>query len=365
MFFWWLLCMLTFVALVAVIPYHVKKLFEWFWLNLEGAGRKMLVAIHAFKQEYGYQYPLPGSHYQRTQSGQGQRAGTWLPSPFLRPHGYTDPDRNELRVTINVSSKGAVEAAESSQTFKVVFRMAWSVAEWVRFYDHPGVPGDHGEIPENLIHKGSDIEAWFHTSQEKLTKRNEDFLPGSAVISFMNDYPGGEHFLRILESTTKYARQLFGLFKINELMNVSDTQPVTIDYRPPDIRGQPVDMTGIDPMPIACQNLEQFQRQVSQVLEVILRQELEVFGVYINELNIAELQFPQSLAERNRAQAARPDDAANIRQLTDALKGNVKELKKLGVDPDIAAAILAGTGAGGSSDTMSTLIMKALKRYSR
>lgn len=335
---WWFAAAIAVGALLVSIAYAINSFLEMTWLNIEGAGRKVLVGVHAWRREHAGVYPWPH---------EPKRASYILPL-LMRPYMYVDPDRDEARLDISLSLIGAVESTENAERARVILRVSWSIPDWVRFYDIRG-PGDHGDIPANLKRRIND----------------EVYLPGAAVIAFMNDYVQGEHLSRLYETVTLFTRAFFGRIDVHELINLGRHHPrLTLTYPSPMIRGQAINWLGAD-APIVgstpqeviagtpelvswvCTNQDEVQQVARAFITHVCQHELKVYGIHINEINVVQLEVPPSIINQNRILVGRLDNQRSMKIFANSLAENLGTLTDKHVDADIAALVLAQeTGTG-------------------
>lgn len=343
---------------------------SWMVVNIEGAGRKVFVGIHG-RTNNAVVCPHPLSE-ERT---------TFLVNPLVRPFAYVNPDRDEIRLKVPFSPEGA-PATQNEDEAIATLRVSWSVPPWVPFYDIPGEPGDHGKLPRNLL-----VES--HQVQRSIVDRLESlrlpevfpapytyFVPGVAAIAFMNKYTEGEHLERMREFIVQHAREFLGSFHVRELMRVKEEQQgedvQRLRYTRARILGYDVEFNDRDPVhdlahyvPCEYRNLGQMLSVQSQFLTKVTQQELEPYGVFINNITVVRIQLPRRLVEASRSKEARTDEVESMRRFTEGLKVNVQQMTApgVGMDPDIAGLVVADSISSESRPGVLGVMLALLKQW--
>lgn len=361
------------MAVVIVITFAVavqvaRVWLSWMVVNIEGAGRKVFVGIHG-RTNKAVVKPHPLDE-ERT---------TFLVNPLVRPFAYVNPDRDEIRLKVPFSPEGA-PATEQGDEAIATLRVSWSVPAWVPFYDIPGEPGDHGKLPSNLLvepHRVPDQVVERFGNRRVLPNPYTDFVPGAAVIAFMNKYTAGEHLERMREFIVQHTREFLGSFHVRELMRVTDEEGQQrgevqrLRYTRARILGHDVEFSDRDRndlahyVPCEYHNLGQLLNVQSQFLTKVSQQELEPYGIFINNVTVVRIQLPKRLVEASRGKEARTDEVESMKRFTDGLKENVQKMtaQDIGMDPDIAGLLVADSISSESRPGVLGVVLALLKQW--
>jgi hypothetical protein len=317
---------------------ELVKLWEtWVLISLAGAGRKAMVGMHAFYKGVGKVYPRPLETQDR---------GTMIKGPLVRQFAYINPDRDEVRIQVVIEPEGA--PAEEDDHCLAVLRMSWSVSKFIPYYDDPGKPGDHGQLPDNLKYPLSELP-WYYAAEfyKRGLQDYEYVIPGAAAIAFMNDYGKGEHLQRLLEFSVSKVREFFQTFRVRQLMSVIRDEEIdtpierTLRYKRTRILGKDIELP--DDLPQTYSNKGELEHVIHTVLTWILQREIEPYGVFLNDVTLVRFAFPKRLVQANREKEAAKEEVERIQTMGPAFNAEVKRLSgdKATVDPDVAALVLA------------------------
>lgn len=367
---WAVVMVVAIVVTVVTAVWAVKTWLSWMVANVEGAGRKVFVGIHG-RTNNAVVCPHPLDE-ERT---------TFFISPLVRPFAYVNPDRDEIRLKVPFAPEGA-PATEGGDEAIVTLRVSWSVPAWVPFYDIPGEPGDHGKLPNKLLVEpcrvpGQIVERFERRRIPEMFPVPYDyFVPGAAVIAFMNKYTEGEHLERMREFIVQHTREFLGSFHVRELMRVEEEEQLgnevqRLHYTRARILGHDVDFSDADPndlahyVPCEYRNMGQLLSVQSYFLTKASQLELEPYGIFINNVTVLPIQLPRRLVEASRGKEARRDEVASMNRFTEGLRANVQKLRdeNVGMDPDIAGLIVADSISTESRPGILGVMLALLKQW--
>lgn len=367
--FWAVVMVVAIVTTVVTAVWAVKTWLSWMVANVEGAGRKVFVGIHG-RTNNAVVCPHPLDE-ERT---------TFFISPLVRPFAYVNADRDEIRLKVPFAPEGA-PATEGGDEAIATLRVSWSVPAWVPFYDIPGEPGYHGKLPNNLL-----VESRRVPDQivERFERRRipevfpgpyDYFVPGAAVIAFMNKYTEGEHLERMREFIVQHTREFLGSFHVRELMRVKEEKQQgdkaqRLHYRSARILGHDVNFDDDSNdlahyVPCEYRNMGQLLSVQSHFLTKVSQLELEPYGIFVNNVTVVRIQLPRRLVEASRGKEARRDEVASMNQFTEGLRANVQKLRDedVGMDPDIAGLIVADSISTESRPGILGVVLALLKQW--
>ena len=368
----WVIAMAIAIVVTVVTAVQLSRIWlSWMVVNIEGAGRKVFVGIHG-RTNNVVVCPHPLSE-ERT---------TFLVNPLVRPFAYVNPDRDEIRLKIPFSPEGA-PATENEDEAIATLRVSWSVPSWVPFYDIPGEPGNHGKLPNNLLVESGRLIRQDQRARDRFERRrlpevfpkpHDYFVPGAAVIAFMNKYTEGEHLERMREFIVQHTREFLGSFHVRELMRVKEEEQGNevqrLRYARARILGHDVNFSD-DPNDLAhyapCEycNMGQLLSVQSYFLTKVSQQELEPYGIFVNNVTVVRIQLPRRLVEASRGKEARRDEVVSMNRFTEGLRANVQKLKDedVGMDPNIAGLIVADSISSESRPGVLGVVLALLKQW--